>query len=198
MPDASILGNEVWLGVDADEHPDGGHSTVIVGMNGQLETAMLARQEGMDWIGGWLAQPEQRRITLHMAVDTTRLGGLLAPLLAVRGVVTEYGRDEMSDAASALQATLKEGAIRVVSTDAALDRAVRAGRRRLLPGALRWFWGGDDIAGLIALTCAFFQVRNRPADAWVMWDASAFGGSEAPNVHHHGGLVFPTFSDRDS
>jgi hypothetical protein len=54
---------------------------------------------------------------------------------------------------------------------------VKAGRRRFLPGALRWFWGGDDGAGLVALTLAFFHVRNRPADAWVMWDGLAFGGS---------------------
>jgi hypothetical protein len=197
VPDASILGDEVWLGIDADEHADGGHRTVIVGMNAAFEAALLERREGMDWIGGWLAEPAQRRVTLHMAVDRTRLGGLLAPLLTARGVVTEYGKDEMADAASALQATLKERTIRVVHPDAALDRAVKAGRRRFLPGALRWFWGGDDIAGLIALTLAYFQVRSRPADAWAMWDGPAFGGSGAPNVQRHGGALWPTYSDHD-
>lgn len=198
MPDASILGSEVFLGIDAHELADGGLQTSIVGMNAKLEAALLEQQEGVDWITSWLTQPvHARHVSLHVAVDTSRLGGLIAPLAERAGCpAVGFGAEQMASAAPALRAALKARSIAVVRSDDALSRSAKAGRQRLVGGGPRWLWfshAGDDLAPLVGLTLAFITASQRPFDPWVVTD---YGG-DTPAVHHHGGALWPTHSDRE-
>jgi hypothetical protein len=196
VPDASLLGPEVFLGIDTHELAGGGLFTSIVGMNAKLECALLEQRADMDWVDNWLTQPmHAKHVSLHVAVDTSRLGALLAPLAERAGCpAVGFGADEMASAAPALRAAMKQGQITMVQHSPALTRAVKAGRQRLMGGGPRWLWfshAGDDLAPLVAMTLAHITASQRPFDPWVVKD---YGG-DVPAVHEHGGALWPTFSD---
>lgn len=199
MPDptAAPLGPVVYVGIDVHELPDGGLRTSIVGMNPAFECALLEQRDGLDWIPAWRGQHQDP--IRGIAVDSSRHGGLIAQQPGLEGL-TAYTAAMMADATVALRAALKTGQITVVQRSEALDQAVKAGRRRFLPGGIRWLWsnpGDADLSPLIALTLAHALASIPPPEPFAEWGPNPFSDDPGPDIQRRAGVMFPTFRTKD-
>src|SRR5205807_6972800 len=118
----------------------------------------------------------RRHVTFTIAVDLTRLGGLIAPTLAAGGwQVDGFSVERMAVATPALYTAMADQRIHAVERSTELDQAVGAARRRPLGtdtgGRFTWYTADRqaDLAPLIALTLAHALVLEAETTAAPVW-----------------------------
>jgi hypothetical protein len=198
LPDPiALLGPVIFVGIDCHELDGGGLRTAIVGMNDKLECALLEQRDGVEWIPAWRGQHQDP--IRGIAVDSSRHGGLIAPQPGLEGV-TAYTVAMMADATVALRAALTTHQITFLQRSEALDQARKAGRRRFLPGGIRWAWwnpGDADLSPLIALTLAHALASIPPPEPFAEYGPNPFSDDPGPDIQRRGGIMFPTFRTKD-